>query len=589
MRKILSRCILLIGIASNNCVSAASFDCSKATHQVEKTICANDELSRIDEELARLHESVLSIAQDKAAVKTSQRQWLKVTRNTCADSVCILSAYQQRIDQLKKLESAENDSKVCTGDIKRTLDQAYIIDLQLPDTQRAKPTGQTNDGSLNYGYFWLRSDIAQLYAKNRCWQSSQEVLGKLASDGLKEGNAARLSIEYAKSGQVARALRILDSLKSEEAIAISAYGLAEALATMGRVSDAADVLKRVTTRENHLESPSFQLVRALLKAGRISDAEQVVDQSYHIWNEPLLLADALMKAGKPIKGEQRIAEALEIAKRDQRGGQWTAEDHVNSWATQIYIEGQLFEKARSSASSIQWPLGRLQALLRVAEALHKAGNTAKANETYAEVMKIALSIEPENGSTTSFNGCGYITESYARTGNVQKAFETVAKLCPGRTGTSVSYGYAIKELAKAGHVEKAQQVQAKLDSYGQNDADGPIAVAIARKGDYGMATEKIRGISNEFIRLEAIRRAISNPIPQKVLLEWLEETKSFKHEDMKAATIQVLTAALARSKNVADATKWVESQPMGLAKARGYIGIAQGMMGIVPGAGSHGD
>jgi|GEM_PF-2521525 len=79
-------------------VQAASFDCAKASTKVEKLICANAELSKLDEALAVEYADALKLP-DTANLKTEQKSWLK-GRNQCTDDTCIQAAYRQRIEAI---------------------------------------------------------------------------------------------------------------------------------------------------------------------------------------------------------------------------------------------------------------------------------------------------------------------------------------------------------------------------------------------------------------------------------------------------------------------------------------------------------
>jgi len=81
-------------------VQAASFDCGKATSKVEKLICEDDELSKLDDALNKTYGQVLDRSEDKQAAVKEQRQWLKKVRNTCQDKVCLKTACQERINKL---------------------------------------------------------------------------------------------------------------------------------------------------------------------------------------------------------------------------------------------------------------------------------------------------------------------------------------------------------------------------------------------------------------------------------------------------------------------------------------------------------
>jgi uncharacterized protein len=84
---------------------AAGFDCAKAASQVERAICANQELSALDGDLAAAYTEALGVVEDPSKLRTDQRTWL-VKRDTCLKSspVCenVVQIYQDRIGQLRK-------------------------------------------------------------------------------------------------------------------------------------------------------------------------------------------------------------------------------------------------------------------------------------------------------------------------------------------------------------------------------------------------------------------------------------------------------------------------------------------------------
>ena len=92
--------IFLFFLSHAACVSAASFDCGKASSDVEKRICANDDLSRLDDEMGKAYAKVLKedIA-DKQSMVNAQHDWLK-ERDRCAEDVCIERIYKVRLDIL---------------------------------------------------------------------------------------------------------------------------------------------------------------------------------------------------------------------------------------------------------------------------------------------------------------------------------------------------------------------------------------------------------------------------------------------------------------------------------------------------------
>ena len=81
---------------------AASFDCTKSTNKVEKLICSNSELTKLDEDMAKVYDELRKKTPDEALLKRQQREWLK-WRNRCQDLVCLDERYRQRIVALNQV------------------------------------------------------------------------------------------------------------------------------------------------------------------------------------------------------------------------------------------------------------------------------------------------------------------------------------------------------------------------------------------------------------------------------------------------------------------------------------------------------
>jgi uncharacterized protein YecT (DUF1311 family) len=80
---------------------AASFDCKKAATWLEKTVCSNPELSKLDDQLAKAyHDALASLSPEgQEETKQYQRQWLKEISSYSKDSLKPL--YKKRIKQLQ--------------------------------------------------------------------------------------------------------------------------------------------------------------------------------------------------------------------------------------------------------------------------------------------------------------------------------------------------------------------------------------------------------------------------------------------------------------------------------------------------------
>jgi len=110
--------ILILSILMFAQVScAASFDCSKAGTKVEKMICADPELSKLDEDLSAAYKKALKESSDPATLKQQQRDWMK-ERNKCTDAQCVKHAYNQRLSSLSNSSASMAGGMGAKHDVK---------------------------------------------------------------------------------------------------------------------------------------------------------------------------------------------------------------------------------------------------------------------------------------------------------------------------------------------------------------------------------------------------------------------------------------------------------------------------------------
>ena len=79
-----------------------SFDC-KSNHGPDETaVCGNNELSRLDNEMATAYRNALSTASPDATaqLRSIQRDWLNKRKNCGASNVCLKELYERRLVEL---------------------------------------------------------------------------------------------------------------------------------------------------------------------------------------------------------------------------------------------------------------------------------------------------------------------------------------------------------------------------------------------------------------------------------------------------------------------------------------------------------
>lgn len=93
--------VLAISLFLSGCTQAASFDCAKAATKTEKMICADEKISKLDEEMAALYKQAREKSNDKALFIEDHKRWLRVNRNKCFLSQCLYDSYVVQIEALK--------------------------------------------------------------------------------------------------------------------------------------------------------------------------------------------------------------------------------------------------------------------------------------------------------------------------------------------------------------------------------------------------------------------------------------------------------------------------------------------------------
>lgn len=99
----------LVLAAASCCIAhtaaAQSFDCAKAQTRIEKMVCADRAIADLDEYLGRYYAAARAeIPGATACLQSDQAQWLKSTRDACADGACLKTAYLARLAELDALQ-----------------------------------------------------------------------------------------------------------------------------------------------------------------------------------------------------------------------------------------------------------------------------------------------------------------------------------------------------------------------------------------------------------------------------------------------------------------------------------------------------
>ena len=93
--------LFVVAVLAATGVQAASFDCKKARSEDEKAICANPELSKLDDDLAAAFKAALGLMSGDtkriAIFRKAQAEWVK-ERDRCGGTAsCLKNEYVRRI------------------------------------------------------------------------------------------------------------------------------------------------------------------------------------------------------------------------------------------------------------------------------------------------------------------------------------------------------------------------------------------------------------------------------------------------------------------------------------------------------------
>ena len=127
MKKISFLC-LLSGLVFSSVGFGASFNCSKASSEVEVMICSDSKLSVLDDNLSKTYKQVLSESDNKEHLKLEQMKWIKI-RNNCDTIDCLKKSYDNRILNLKNnsLDFENNNSKIDKKSLNNSKKYAGVI------------------------------------------------------------------------------------------------------------------------------------------------------------------------------------------------------------------------------------------------------------------------------------------------------------------------------------------------------------------------------------------------------------------------------------------------------------------------------
>lgn len=143
---------ILLGCSSVS-LNAASFDCAKARVPLEKTICTDTQLNKVDGKMGSLYLQLRHSLGKNAAtqLQEEQRAWLKQRTKICSptDTSCLLNLYDGRVSTLKRHQCSHLQQTIdsaSSGTVIRLEDITchYTKALQITDKENLTIEGKGN-------------------------------------------------------------------------------------------------------------------------------------------------------------------------------------------------------------------------------------------------------------------------------------------------------------------------------------------------------------------------------------------------------------------------------------------------------------
>ena len=155
--------VILLWTTSNTAFAANYINCEKATSDVEKKICSNSKLTKLDLHLNAQYGYVMEGTDRDPDVIRSQKEWLK-ERNRCADDTCLEKAYQARIFELENnyfaprlpvVETARRDETASIEDISIKVPYPERWGYFLPEGVATERRISNDKGEYFFPVFWV--------------------------------------------------------------------------------------------------------------------------------------------------------------------------------------------------------------------------------------------------------------------------------------------------------------------------------------------------------------------------------------------------------------------------------------------------
>lgn len=493
----------------------------------------------------------------------------------------------------------------CNRQARSALDEALKIAKMIPDKDLDGRNSVGNYETLRPGYAPLRGDIAVAYGQAKCWSRSEAAIAAIEVPVMKLEARLHLLQELIRQGILSVAeqrYRLLDSwimeafgsgpncfFCVERAQSKAAISMARGMIKAGRIDDGkvyfdgvGPSLKELLSRSglDPLENRFFLYVDALAEGGHYAEAVAAIDgarDDMNKFNATLNLAGKLID-NKQVPRARKILDRLidRLLTSDFISKQLGLLEHALERAVRLYSRMGNVETGMRLMRRIEDPKIRLRALAEIAKNLPKGAD-------FREIAKVAVDINSGCRGDYCRIATLRLVGAFAEKGREKSTNELISKIYEKHTRIhSYAMTAAAAAFARGGYIGKAEQIFLKVRGK-KHALEEALGVAYGKSGDFQSALRVFKDTPIAAVQLSIAMTIASTPISSDAIDAWYKAAKDL-NESRRSTVYQLLSAALARRGESERAARFVNELAPSLTRARGLLGIAQGHVGIVPGA-----
>jgi len=463
----------------------------------------------------------------------------------------------------------------CDHTVRSVLDSSMALATRLPDKDSGDYDGVDEYMTLRTGYGRLLGDLAVTYAKAKCWSAARRALSAIERPGLKLEAEVHLIEELARQSRRQAAVDLYQSLhrsghlSDNEAHAQAVSAIGKALVKAGSFEQGRQYFYQIEKRWNHLESPAYLYVSALLEAGQTEEAAAFLDHGVtgvHRQNGRRLLVRYLVEQ----RQSARARDVLQELTSGEPGYQ-----HLLPEAAAIHAQLGDVRTGLQLARSIDDESSRIGAFVLI-------GNVASEDSDVRQALGLAADLSRRCFQTTCKYAPSWVAEAFASAGLDRLAAELISDTyVDNNSSRHIALSKVAVALAKRGHIEAALRASATVpgDGYGVREA---LAVAYGDAGDFQSALDIFANTINDHSKFTIAAAIATMPLHSDSISAWLDVTRAMS-ERTRAGVYQVMMAALARRGETEQARHVIEQLEPTLTRARALLGLAQGQLSITPG------